>query len=208
MSVDFTFALAGPPLPLFELMVGIESRMEEMGFRKSGNVYKVELDERGVFEENEEYVISMKKFEDSKTELENWNGLSVEFNCSDFTVYVLIANYENQYINSFIEVSGKVIDKLLSDDKMGRFFQLILAIAVSIQSFGGFGTYELPFEPVAPDKAIPYIFRNTEGVPSLLGIIPYNMTDESKLRKTAEKEFSITVSTMGFYFLEHKDFRS
>ena len=208
MSVDFTFALAGPPLPLFELMVGIESRMEEMGFRKSGNVYKVELDERGVFEENEEYVISMKKFEDSKTELKNWNGLSVEFYCSDFTAYVLIANYENQYINSFIEVSGKVIDKLLSDDKMGSFFQLILAIAVSIQSFGGFGTYELPFEPVAPDKAIPYIFRNTEGVPSLLGIIPYNMTDESKLRKTAEKEFSITVSTMGFYFLEHKDFRS
>ncbi len=208
MSVDFAFALAGPPLPLFELMVGIESRMEEMGFRKSGNVYKVELDERGVFEENEEYVISMKKFEDSKTELENWNGLSVEFNCSDFTVYVLIANYENQYINSFIEVSGKVMDKLLSDDKMGRFFQLILAIAVSIQSFGGFGTYELPFEPVAPDKPIPYIFRNTEGVPSLLGIIPYYMTDESKLRKTAEKEFIIIVSTMGFYFLEHKDFRS
>jgi hypothetical protein len=86
--------------------------------------------------------------------------------------------------------------------------RLIITIAVNIKSRGGFGTYELPFEPVSPEKIIPYIFNNPEGVPSLLGIIPYGVADEAEVRKMASKEFKMLISTLGFYFLEHKDFRS
>ncbi len=208
MSVDFTFAQAGPSQPLYELMVNIESQLEKIGFKKSGSVYKVELDERGVFEENGEYVILGKKFSDSKDDLQNWGGLSVEFNCMEYTVYLLISNYNNQYINSFIEVSGKVIDKLISEDEIGSFVRLASVIAVNIKSQGGFGTFELPFEPVPPKKIIPYIFSNPEGVPSLLGIIPYGVADEVEVRKMASDEFKVLISTLGFYFLEHRDFRT
>lgn len=206
MSVDFTFVQAGPPQPLFELMVNIENQMEEMGFKKSGSVYRVELDERGVFEENERYIISGKRFSDSEYELQKWEGLSVEFSCSDYTVYFLICNYRKQYLNSFIEVSGKVIEKLISEDEINNLTQLIVTTAVNINSQGGFGTYELPFEPISPEKIIPYIFSNPEGVPSLLGVIPCGLADEAEVRKMASKEFKLLISTLGFYFLEHKDF--
>ena len=208
MSVDFTFVQAGPPQSLFELMVNIESKMEEMGFKKSGSVYKVELDKRGVFEENEEQVISGKKFSDSKTELQKWEGLSVEFNCREYTVYLLLCNHKDQYINLFIEISGKTIEKLISEEEIDGFIQLIITTAANINSQGGFGTYELPFEPVSPEKIIPYIFSNPEGVPSLLGIIPYDWADEAEVRKMALNEFKLFISTLGFYLLEHNDFNS
>jgi len=208
MSVDFTLAQTGPSQPLYELMVNIENQMEKIGFKKSGSVYKVELDNRGVFEENEEYVISGKKFSDSKNDLQNWRGLSVEFNGMEYTAYLLVCNYNNQYLNSFLEVSGKVIDKLISEDEVDSFMRLASVIAVNIKSQGGFGTFELPFEPVPPEKIIPYIFSNPEGVPSLLGIIPYGAADEVEVRKMASNEFKVLISTLGFYFLEHRDFRS
>lgn len=208
MSVDFTFVQTGPSQPLYELMVNIEIQMEKIGFKKSGSVYKVELDDRGVFEENEEYVISGKKFSAAKDDLQNWKGLSVEFNSSEYTAYLLICNYNNQYLNSFIEISGKAIDKLIVEDEFALFMQLVSVIAMNIKSQGGFGSFEIPFEPVPPEKIIPFIFNNPEEVPSLLGIIPYDVMDEVEVRKMASNEFKVLISASGFYFLEHKDFRS
>lgn len=208
MSVDFTFVQAGPSQPLYQLMVNIEIQMEKIGFKKSGSVYKVELDDRGVFEENEEYVISGKKFSAVKDDLQNWKGLSVEFNCSEYTAYLLICNYNNQYLNSFIEISGKAIGKLIAEDEFDSFMRLVSVVAVNIKSQGGFGSFEVPFEPVPPEKIIPYIFNNPEGVPSLLGIIPYYSAGEVEVRKMASNEFKMLISTLGFYLLEHRDFRS
>lgn len=208
MSVDFTYAQVGPSQPLYELMVNIEIQMEKIGFKKSGSVYRVELDDRGVFEENDEYVISGKKFKDSKNDLRHWRGLSVEFTCSKYTVYFLICNYNNQYLNSFIEVSGKTIGKLIAEDEVNHFMQLISVIAMNIKSQGGFGTFELPFKPVSPEKIIPYIFNNPESVSSLLGMIPSSVADEVEVRNMASNEFKVRISTLGFYLLEHTDFRS
>jgi hypothetical protein len=208
MSVDFTFAQVGPSQPLYELMVNIESHMEKIGFKKSGSVYKVELDERGVYDEIEEYVILGKKFSDSKDDLQNWKGLSVEFNSIEYTVYLLICNYNDQYLNSFIEISGNVINKLISEHEADNFMRLVSVIAMCINSQGGFGTFELPFEPVPPEKIVPYIFSNPEGVPSLLGLIPYGIADEVEVRNMASTEFKVRISTLGFYFLEHGDFNS
>ena len=207
MSVDFTFAQSGPAQPLFELMVNIECQLEKIGFKKGGSVYKVELDERGVFEEIEEYVILGKKFSESKNDLQDWEGLSVEFSGIDYTVYLLICNQKNQYLNSFIEVSGKVIDKLISEDEISSFMQFVGVIAVNINSQGGFGTFELPFEPVSPEKIVSCIFNNPEGVPSLLGIIPFSAIDKAEVRKKVSSEFKVHISASGFYFLEHKDFQ-
>lgn len=57
MSVDFTFVQTGPSQSLYELMVNIESQLERIGFSKGSCVYRVEMDERGVFEEDEECIL-------------------------------------------------------------------------------------------------------------------------------------------------------
>lgn len=183
MSMDFTFVHAGPSQPLNDLMVNIESQMEKIGFKKAGSVYRVEIDGRGAFEEDEQYVIWGKKFRGSKDDLKNWGGLSVEFNNSEFTAYLLVGNYNNQYLNAFIEVSGRAISKLVLEDESDSFMRLVSVIAACINSQGGFGAFELPFEPVPPEKVISYIFKNPDGIPSLLGIIPEKLADEVEMRK-------------------------
>lgn len=208
MSIDFTFAQVGPYQPLYELMSNIEKQLDKIGFKKGGSVYKVDIDDRGVFDENTSYVISGKQFKDSKFELQNWQGLSVEYNCREFSIYLLIGNCKKQYLNAFIEVSDKIMNKLISDDKTGIFMRFVSIIAVNIKSQGGFGTYELPFLPIPPEKIVSYIFNNPEGNPSLLGIIPFNIVTEFEVKKMALNEFNIFKSVAGFYVLEHKDFKT
>ncbi|VAW64472.1 hypothetical protein MNBD_GAMMA11-558 [hydrothermal vent metagenome] len=208
MSVDFTIAQAGQAQPLFELMVNIECEMEKAGFKKNISVYKVGLDERGVFEESEKYVISGKKFRESESDLKGWEGLSVEFYSKEYTVYFLICNYKNQYINSFIEVSGKVIEKLQSENKINSFMKVISIVALNMKSQGGFGTFELPFEPVPPEKIISCIFNTPDGVPALMGLVSHKVADEVEIRNKASSEFKIYPLNSSFYFFENKDFSS
>jgi len=139
--------------------------------------------------------------------MQDWQGLSVEFNNNDYTVYLLACSYNDHFLNCFIEVSGKVMNKLITEDEISSFMRLVGLVAVSIKSQGGFGTFELPFEPFAPEKAISYIFSNPENFPSLLGIIPFDRMEEDKLRKLATDEFKVLFSTLWFYFLEHENLR-
>lgn len=203
----FYILQAGPAQPVCELMANIEIQIEKIRFKKSGSIYKAELDDRGVFEENEKYIISGKKIRNAKNEIKDWEGLSVEFNCNRYTVYFLICNYKGQYLNSFIEISGKTIAMLTLEDEFDSLMMLIGTVAKNIKSQGGFGSFDVYFEPIPPEKIIPHIFHNSEGVPSLLGVIPYNDDNETKFRKMALIDYKIHISTLGFYFLEHKDFR-
>ena len=205
MSVDFTFAQVGPSQPLYELMINIERKINSIGFVKSSTIYDVALDDRGVFEERNREIIIKNQFKESKKELQSLNGLSVEFDCREYTVYLLVCNYNDRYLNSFIQVAGKVIDKLAEDGEINKFLNFIGVVAESSKSYGGFGTFELAFEPVTPEKVISYIFNNPAGIPSLIGIIPADKMDENKVRELAAEEFKVSYSTLGFYYLEHKD---
>jgi len=123
-------------------------------------------------------------------------------------VYFLICSYRNQYLNSFVEISGKVIEKLKSENKMDGFIRLISIVALSMKSQGGFGTFELPFEPVSPKKIIPCIFNTPDGVPALMGLVSRKVADEVEIRNKASSEFKIYPLNSSFYFFENKDFSS
>ncbi|MDH5179828.1 MAG: hypothetical protein OEZ39_18420 [Gammaproteobacteria bacterium] len=207
MSMDFTFVLVGPIQPLNELMLKIDAQVKDIGFRKSGSIYKVELDERDVFEENEKFEIIGKEISECQPELKDWKGLAVEYTCPEYTIYLLMGNCNDRYLNCFMDISDKVLDRLIAEDEINSYLRFITTVAVNAKSQGGFGTFEQPFTPIAPDKTIPYIFNNPAGTPSLLGMIPYSAYEEDEIRDKAGDDYRVSISTQGYYLLEHRDFR-
>lgn len=204
MSIEFTFALAGPLVPLTGLMADIESAFAEAGFVRSPAVCRVELDDRGVFDEIDEDILSIDSFAGTSIP-ENWGGLSVEFNNNEYSIYVLIGSHQGKYRNAFLDISSQVLDQLVETDKLDQFIHLVLIVASKMKAAAGFGTYELDFEPLTTEQAFNAIFKTPDNMPSTLGLVSYHAISKAEIKNMEADQFSITSSTFGYFILEHVD---
>lgn len=204
MSTDFTFAQVGPECSPGIRAANIEERLHVLGYTRSSRVVEAALDERGVFEEKASELSIEDPLASKQAALSLWRGMALEFFNREFTVYVMLG-VSNNLLYAFIDVSGKVIDQLVDEGALDRFWQIVVAVASACESVGGYGGFEQPFEPFSTTESINRIFGNDEGVPSVLGLVPVATFEQRNLRGQAENDFHILQSTLGYYLLQNKD---
>lgn len=205
MSIEFTFALTGPISDFSDLMVNIEADFSKAGFVRSPTVYRVDLDERGVFDEVDENSLSVESFAASSVIPKNWRGLSAEFNNNEYTVYFLVAGYKDAFQNIFMEISSKTLDRLIDDDQLDRFLHLVVLAASNMNASAGFGTYELSYQPFNTEQGLKYILSTPDKLPSMLGLVSQKIMKINQVKAMALEQFEVTSSTLGYFILKHVD---
>src|SRR6185369_8558917 len=105
MSVDFTFALAGQSAGSDAIRQQLERELKELGYRRSPDEIPVGFDRtRGVFDEVEGGIGD-----------EPACGWAVEYDKDGCTLYLLVALHRDGYVNAFVDVSGRTLERLVQE---------------------------------------------------------------------------------------------
>jgi hypothetical protein len=212
MSQDFTMVLSGPHASPAEVLVDLEQRLSFLEFHRTFSVIQGGFDERrGVFDELDEDSASLQgplEVRDSRDALPEWKALSTEFQGPTHSIYVLLGVTKPAFLNCYINISNRSLDKLFSQEAVHGFYAAVLAATLSTNATCGFGALELPFDPISPEKALAAIWNNPEypGAPSWLGLISQALMSESDMMRNAAEHFEITSLAAGFWLLEHKEY--
>ena len=205
MSTEFTFAQICPASSVVERAADIEARLRSHGYARSSTVVEVVVDDRGVFDECQRELDVPEELISRQTELASWQGMATEFFNREFTLYLMLSVHPSGHLYAFLDVSAKVFDQMADQHDMGRLWQVVGVIAHVCKSQGGFGGFELPFEPFSQAEAIERIFCNDEGVPSVLGIVPVETFERQGMQKQADAVFNVIRSTLGYCLLQNRD---
>lgn len=205
MSTEFTFAQICPVSAVVASAADIEAQLRALGYARSSTIIEVVFDDRGVFDEADRELDFPDALMSREAELASWQGIAVEFFNREFTLYLMLVVHSSGHLYAFLDMSAKVFDRLTEQHEMERLWQVVGVIADVCKSQGGFGGFEVPFEPFSQEEAIDRIFHNDEGVPSVLGLVPVSIFESQGLRKQAEADFTIISSTLGYCFLQNRD---
>lgn len=208
MSMDFTFSMVGPAQSLRKFFVSTETTLKKNGFRTASHILRAGLDERGVFDEedeDEDIILSNNAVTYAK-ELEALEGFSVEFLFPDGpTLYMIACNYGGQSLYVYIDMSHRSFLKILGERGVQAYLEPIGIIAQCASAYGGFGDLELCFEPFPPQNVISNIFYNPGEGPAVIGLIPYEKMNEALMRRPGIEAYDIMHATPGFFGLVEKD---
>jgi len=199
MSVDFTFALAGQSAGSDAIRQQLERELKELGYRRSPDEIPVGFDRtRGVFDEVEGGIGD-----------EPACGWAVEYDKDGCTLYLLVALHRDGYVNAFVDVSGRTLERLVQEGALSILLAAVGAAAMATHTVGGFGTFELPFEPIPPTKILQCIaaIPHELSVPALLGLVSAEAMSEETVRATFGPAFEVKPWTRGYWLLEHEDLR-
>lgn len=205
--MDFTTILSAPHVPLRELLVRLEKGLVESGFRHDFSVLRAAYDaERKVFDETDpdEEVPVRTGYAELAREVALWEGCSCEFWNGTFSLYVLIGRMERgAYINVWIDIALRTLERLLENREERAFLGALATICSAVDAHGGYGGPELPFHPLAPDRART-AFIDMPGYPgeaSMLGLLPASELTEAQLRERYGSTFTYHLSTQGYWVL-------
>lgn len=210
MSVDFTITLSAPYGSPADILTAVEPELSKLGFHKGPTVYRVEFDRnRGVFDELDEGEITYAgPLGDIRDKMAEWEGLSIEFSSPDFTFYLLIGARGRDFVNCYVEVTGRTLANLAEIGKVNELLGASVAVALASKASGAFGQFEQSFTPIPPERVIEGIRKNPEdpGTPSLFGLIPMAGSSKAQAEDLAGDDFEIFEIAVGFWGMKHVDF--
>jgi hypothetical protein len=200
MSVDFSIVLVGKSNAFADIESNINRQMATLGYRASPDLIPVRFDEsRGVFDEMEA---------DESDEGGKRCGSAREYDIDGCTLYVLVA-WRNGVVYGFIDVSGRTFNRLIAEDELKQLMAGVGALAQAIQAIAGFGSFDLPFEPIDPGAVIDCIEKVPagHGEPAVLGIVSFDLTEFADLHRRFANTYDFVPWTTGYWLLKHRDLR-
>ncbi|WP_342373771.1 hypothetical protein NVS55_20210 [Myxococcus stipitatus] len=207
MSIDFTTIISAPDAPLRDLLVRIESGLNELGFRHDHSILRAAYDsDREVFDElfPDEELRVQSGYDELPREVSLWEGCSCEFWNDSFRLYVLIGRIgHGAYVNVWVDITLQSLTRLLRRQENRGFQGALATISAAVDAYGGYGHLELAFQPLSPERVRTAFVDMPEfpGEPSLLGLIPTGDLTEEEVRKRYGSIFEASLSTQGYWVL-------
>jgi hypothetical protein len=206
MAQDFRILIAGPAQKIATILIAVERRLGEMGFRRDRTVSRAELEPTATGEDEEES-LEISSLTSEAGALEGWNGAAIEWGCRTFSMNFHVVRWADGFINGYITINMKVLSRLYADEAVDRFYGAVAAIAGVCRATGGLGEMDLPFEKVKPSETRE-AFLNNPAIPGCsctLGLFPRATTSREAVEAIAREEFTIGVHG-DFWLVEEKEF--
>jgi len=207
MSQEFTTVLVAPLADSTNLILSVEIRLADLGFRLDPRLCRVEFDsERGVFDETADAPLSINQSLSARNSVAEWLGFATEVWSEDLMAYVLVGR-TTEWINVYIDLDLGAIRRMARTVRESL-YPLLETIAQCFGAKVGFSDVNLSYKPVSRAQALKAIGNNPEnpGFSSSLGLISADTMSNAEITVTWGDTFTVEQRPSGYWILIHNDF--
>lgn len=213
MSTDFTAVLCAPDRPLGELLSAIEEALvDRAGLRHAGKVLRCawQPDSQTFDEASPEQALGPAEHLSMHADgMAGWTGFATELWSETMLLYVLVARVvrpEGAHVDAWVTLPTSQLERMAGRGELRVFYAALAELAGALAATGGYGHFELAFEPLAPEHAEQAIgsLPDYPGEPATLGVLPAAHASLPELTKAYGQAFDVIGTTAGYWVLENR----